>query len=157
MDIGKMFPSKFLKAVDLDGHEVTVTIECVDFIEVGWPKQRKGIVRFVGKQKGLILNRTNALAIAQIAGATDTDRWGGVKIRLCPARVKFGRDEVDAVRIVSPASPAAVDHERDRPGHSTPAPRQEQEPERRARERDDGVDRSRFNVVSGGGAERSRR
>jgi hypothetical protein len=62
-------------------------------------KEKKLVARFVGKEKGLVLNRTNADSIAEIAGSEDTDDWAGQTIVLFPDTTKFGGKTVDCVRI----------------------------------------------------------
>ena len=99
VNINDAFSSKFLRAVDLAGREVTCTIDRIEIREVGRIKERRPIVFFQGKQKGLILNRTNAQRIADIAGTPETDRWPGVRITLFPAEVEFQGQPVTAVRV----------------------------------------------------------
>ena len=45
-------------------------------------QERKLVAHFVGKDKAMILNRTNAEAIAQVAGTDDIDAWPGVRVIL---------------------------------------------------------------------------
>lgn len=105
MDVDLLFPSKYIKAADLQGKDVTLTIENVvgDELEGDKGKQYKGIVSFVGKKKKLVLNRTNALCIKAMFGR-ETEEWKGHKITLYPTtfndepciRVK-GSPELSAV------------------------------------------------------------
>lgn len=99
MELDDLFPSKYLKPVDLGTREAVVTIDHVDVQVVGQRQQRKPVVYFVSKQKALILNRTNAEAIAELAGSRDTANWRGLQLRLYATRVKFGDKMVDAIRI----------------------------------------------------------
>ena len=91
MDINAAFPSKYLRAADLAGAAVTVTIDRIELEIVGQgsQKEQKPVVYFAGKQKGLVLNKTNATMIAKIAGSSDTDDWHGIEIRLVSAEVEF--------------------------------------------------------------------
>src|SRR5574340_1739442 len=64
------FPSNFIGAVDLDGRDVTVEIESVsqDDIQTERGKASKIVIRFKGKQKAFICNKTNAKMIASVLG-----------------------------------------------------------------------------------------
>lgn len=100
--IGDKFPSNYLKASDLNGRIVTVTIDRVEDEQVGRDKEWKPVVYFQGKDKGVVLNRTNAKAITQIAGTDETDEWRGVAVALFATMVEFGGESVEAIRIKSP-------------------------------------------------------
>lgn len=85
MDVDLLFPSRFIKAADLQGRDVTLEIESVTGEDLEGDKgtQYKGIVTFKGKKKKLVLNRTNALCIKAMFGR-ETDAWKGHKITLYP-------------------------------------------------------------------------
>jgi hypothetical protein len=97
MKIGTAFPSTFLKADDLQGRRVTVQIDNVTIEELG--DERKPVLHFIGKDRGLVLNKTNAAMVTEIAGSDDTDDWHGVSVVLYPTRVDFQGKRVDAIRI----------------------------------------------------------
>jgi hypothetical protein len=63
------------------------------------------VVYFVGKEKGVVLNKTNANKIVAIAGSDDTDDWHGVTVALYATEVEFQGDTVEAIRIKAPAQP----------------------------------------------------
>lgn len=91
----------FLKAEDLQGREVRVVIESVQMEELKNDngKERKLVAHFVGKEKGLVLNRTNADSLSEIAGTEDYDEWSGTKVVLFPDKTNFGGKKVDCIRI----------------------------------------------------------
>jgi hypothetical protein len=93
------FPSRFLKASDVNGEDLAVTISGIDWEEVGKDRTRKPVLYFRGKVKPLILNGTNWDAIVRITGEDDSEQWEGEKIALYSTRVQFGREMVDAIRI----------------------------------------------------------
>jgi len=97
--IDQLFPSKYLRTGDLEGREVTVTIDRVVLEPAGKLQQPKPVVYFAGKKKGLILNRTNAQRIGEIAGSTNTDDWRGTAIRLYVTHVAFQGKPTPAIRI----------------------------------------------------------
>mgnify|MGYP000235814504 CR=1 FL=1 len=90
-----------LRASDLQGKARKVQIESYelrDFEDDG-KKSRKAVLSFVGKEKGLAVNKTNANIIAQNVGSDDLDDWIGREIILYPTRVDFGGQMVDAIRV----------------------------------------------------------
>lgn len=102
--LSKLYPSKYLSAPDLKGKKATVTITEVGFelFDDDGKKVEKPIAYFKEGKKGLVLNKTNALTIANIAGETDTDNWPGVRVTLYPTMVQFGGKVTDAIRIEKP-------------------------------------------------------
>lgn len=103
MKIGAAFPGQFIKAADLQGKRVQVTIENVDMEDIGG--EMKPVVHFKGKDRGLVLNKTNSNAIWGITGSEETDEWTGVAITLYPSKTDFQGKRVDCIR-VDPAEPS---------------------------------------------------
>lgn len=124
MKASEAFPSKYISAADLQGREVVVKITHVAPDEIGG--KQKFICYFAGKQKGLVLNKTNWNSIVRVSGHEDSDTWTGVEVCLYEAMVDFQGDSVPAVRIKPPrpkARPAAADAEHDDFPGDKPAPR----------------------------------
>jgi hypothetical protein len=107
MRISDAFPSKYIKASDLQDRNINVVINRVELEEVG-DAERKPVLYFQGKAKGLVLNKTNSRAIAAAYG-DDTAGWEGRPLILFPAMVDFRGDTVEAIRVrlPKPAAPAA--------------------------------------------------
>ena len=97
MKINDAFPSKFIKAPDLQGARIKLVIDAVEMQTIG--QDQKVVVKFVGKSKGLVLNKTNAVTISEIAGSDDTDQWLGVAIVIYPTQTNFQGKRVDAIRV----------------------------------------------------------
>ncbi len=123
MNISDAFPSNYLKAADLQGRNVTVTIAGATIEEIGQgqKKDRKLVLSFFGKEKALVCNKTNASTIEKLYGS-DTDAWIGQPIILCAREVEFQGEMVMAIRVSlqrpnPPAAPARV-----APQPVTPAP-----------------------------------
>ena len=114
-NINDAFPSKFLKASDLAGAEPIVVMDRVEFEPVGRDREMKAVLYFHGKQKGLVLNKTNANKITEITGTALTEEWHGQRIRLYATETTFGGDTVDCVR-VKPATKSVM------PRMTKPAP-----------------------------------
>jgi len=98
----KMYDSRFVGSWDLEGKgEATVTIASVSVVEVHNPenqeKENKPALTFTKGTKGLILNKTNAKAIAAIHG-TDTDNWIGKDIVLYATTCKAFGKQVECIR-----------------------------------------------------------
>ena len=110
MNTASMFPSKFLKAADLENQPSgviltvsTVTFEGVDHDD-GSSEQRP-VVHFEETKKGLILNRTNANALQELFG-DETDNWLGKKIKLIRSTTDFRGKRVPCLRMEAPELPA---------------------------------------------------
>ncbi|MGR3219114.1 MAG: hypothetical protein ACUZ8H_04755 [Candidatus Anammoxibacter sp.] len=105
--------SDFIKADDLQGKTIELTIDEVTIEEIeGTPKI---VLSFQGKEKKLILNKTNADVLADTYG-DDEDTWEGKELVLYPSKVNYNGKMVKClrVRIDTPAvSPAEQ-------GESTP-------------------------------------
>lgn len=110
-NINDAFPSRYLKAKDLQGKETTVRIARVVLEPFGRTREPLPVVYFVGKAKGLKLNITMAQAIAQIAGTPETDAWTGVAVGLYPTSADFGTQSYPVVRVKTP-KPQAVESRR---------------------------------------------
>ena len=108
MNINNAFPSKYLKAGDLNGNAVKLTIRDVQIEEVGRTKDRKPVVYFMGKDKGLVLNRVNSNKIAEIAGSFDTEDWGGTIIAIYPTETEFSGETVECIRVKAPKANGAA-------------------------------------------------
>jgi hypothetical protein len=106
MNINESFPSKYLKASDLKGHEVKVTISRVVPEKIG--DDTKPVLYFKGKEKGVVMNKTNANRIAARYGY-ETDEWSGQDIILYPDMVEFQGQTMEAIRVRVPLPLAGAD------------------------------------------------
>lgn len=100
MNINGVFPSDFLKAIDLKGRTIKVTIEGCTMEEIG--SDKKPVLHFAGKDKGLVLNKTNASMLASAFGP-ETDAWAGKSIEMRPDKTQFNGQLVDCIRVQIPA------------------------------------------------------
>ena len=98
--IDDFFPSKYLKASDLQGRDVKVTIQSLipEQFENDGKTDTKLVVYFVGKEKGVVLNKTNAGTIAAAYGY-DYTTWSGNQITLYTAMVDAWGETKEAIRI----------------------------------------------------------
>ena len=100
----------FLKTEDLQGRQVRVVIEAIRIEEVKGEDgtEKKLVAHFVGKDKALILNRTNCESIEQIVGSDDYVAWAGHAVVLFPTTTKFGAKTVPCLRIRALQAPVAA-------------------------------------------------
>lgn len=115
MNINQAFPSKFLKAADLNDTALNVTIKGVKMETVAQDGDIKPVVYFDGQSKGLVLNKTNTRKIIGIAGTAETDEWTGKIIQIYPTETEFAGETVECIRVREPkkskAAPVVTDEE----------------------------------------------
>lgn len=95
MRIGAAFPSKYIKAEDLNHQRIRIKMARVILEDVGG--EPKPVLYFYGTEKGMVLNKTNANEISEAYG-DETDEWNGKEIELHEARVDF-RKKTWAIRV----------------------------------------------------------
>lgn len=110
-DVRAMYDKEYLYAYDLQGKEVTLTIEKVvrgELMGTGGRKNKKPVVYFKegAEKKGLGLCITNARTIASLYGGFEIEKWIGKRIVLYPTTTLFGGATVDCIRI-RPVVPGA--------------------------------------------------
>jgi hypothetical protein len=100
MKISQLFPSKYVKAADLNGKTVTLTIAklVVEELGHGTERERKPVLYFQKATKGLVLNRTNAMTIAGLYG-DESDEWTGKRISIYPTRIRAFGAMQDTIRV----------------------------------------------------------
>ena len=95
MRISSAFPSKYLKAADLQDRQVKVLMSRVETETIG--DDDRPVLYFQGKEKGLVLNKTNANSISAVYG-DDTEDWRGGEIVLFETMVDFQGKTMAAIR-----------------------------------------------------------
>lgn len=117
MNIDSAFPSAYLKASDLGDKSPVVTIDRIEIEPIGRDKEMKPVIYFQGKEKGLVLNKTNAKKIAELTGSKDTEEWTGCPVRIFASQTEFSGEMVECIRVKAAGAPAK------------PAPKPRPEPE----------------------------
>jgi len=98
-NLNDVFTGKSLKASDLQGRDVTLTISDVQVVEFDdGPKLE---ISFDGTGRTFICNKTNAGLIAEHHGMVYTD-WPGKAITIYPTRTDFGGKMVPCIRVRAP-------------------------------------------------------
>jgi hypothetical protein len=99
-NINEIYQSNYLTAADLQGKEPTVTITQVEVAKMN-DGQAKLCIYVNNKPKGVVLNKTNARAIAALYG-DESARWVGKKVKLVTVWTDFQGKPVQAIRIIPP-------------------------------------------------------
>jgi len=107
--VSEEYGGSFLKAADLQGKTVPCQIASVAKEEFQ-SGDLKWVIKFHGKDKRLVLNKTNAEIIAQAHG-DDMDLWPGKTVKLYPTKTNMQGSMVDCIRIKDEAPEAATSDE----------------------------------------------
>jgi hypothetical protein len=97
----EMYPGRFLKADALKGRKVTLTIKAIegdDLIGENNKTKQEWLVKFGERPLEFVLNKTNAFCLSRMFGG-DPHAWVGHKITIYPTKTKFGKEDVDCIRI----------------------------------------------------------
>jgi hypothetical protein len=108
--MNEMFPARFLKAEEDIGEgidELIITNLESQEMQTKNGKADKWVLFFDKLEKGLVLNKTNAMTLAKAFGP-DSDLWTGRTVSLVVRDVQFGTDIVPAIRIVIPNAPVRL-------------------------------------------------
>jgi hypothetical protein len=107
MRSGEVFPSKYLKAEDIE-QDSAVVIESVKLEKFTDPQTKKEtekpVMYLVDVDKPVILNKTNWALIAKQYG-DESDEWAGKRITLTVVDVEAFGDVVQAIRVKPAAKP----------------------------------------------------
>ena len=114
MRADEAFPSAFLKASQIR-KPTDVQIDRVDMHE--FDDGPKPVVYFVGKDPGVVLNKTRWMALAELCQAEDSEDWRGHWVTVTTGKVMFAGKSVDGIKFErsSKAQPEAPAHDDDIP------------------------------------------
>ena len=101
MRVSEEFPSQYLKAADLQGREVKVVMANVEREKIG--ADNKLVLYFKGKDKGVVLNKTNAATISDAYG-DETEEWYDQPLILFSVKTDYQGKVVDAIRCRVPTA-----------------------------------------------------
>jgi len=105
MNTKDMFTSNYLKPHDLRGGTPTVIMNAIEAVKMG--DDTKFVLSFQGKEKGLILNKTNCSMIEKLYGE-DTDGWMNKPIMLITDWTQNpSGQQVECIRVRPPAQQQA--------------------------------------------------
>jgi hypothetical protein len=99
-----LWPKRFIKAEDLQGRSVNVTIERAvpEVLNNGKAEETKLIIHFQKTKKALVCNMTNFDAIVDATGIDDSDKWAGHKIQLYPTTTAMSGKLTPCIRVRRP-------------------------------------------------------
>lgn len=109
-DYRSMFDNEYIGAWDLEGREATVTIADVSKVRLKSPSGKEDTkirLSFEGKEKGMVVNKTNARTIAGLYG-TKVEQWKGKRITLFATTTQAFGAVHDCIR-VRPVAPGGKD------------------------------------------------
>lgn len=89
--------SNWIKAEDLKGRSVKVVIDKIELEEVG-DSGYKVVLYFVGKEKSLVLNATNARCLAAALGDNEKE-WVGKDLIMYPTTTEYAGKTVPCIRV----------------------------------------------------------
>lgn len=104
MRMNDVFPSTYLKADDIPkGSVVSARIDRVEKEELGQGKDKetKPVMYFIGKEKGLVMNKTNWQMVAYAYG-DESDDWHGQGVQIVRDMTTFGGKPVECLRLRIP-------------------------------------------------------
>jgi hypothetical protein len=111
MNIHDLYPSKYLRASDLNGNAHTVTIAKIEVESLGDPQRpdRKPVLYFTEPVKPMVMNKTNGMSIAAKFGP-ELSNWVGGKLELFSMIVNGPSGQVEGIRLrpLDKAAPAAA-------------------------------------------------
>ncbi len=81
MNVNDLYPSKYVKSDDLGTDRMTLQVSRITMEEVEEGAPAKPVMYFHGKDKGMVLNKTNALLCAHAWGQ-ETDQWTNQTLEL---------------------------------------------------------------------------
>jgi len=97
----ELYPGRFLKADMLKGLKVTLTIKNIDIQDLIGDKNKaesKVIVSFVERPLEYVCPKTNGFCMKRMFGNNPHD-WIGKRVTWYGTQCKFGREDVDCLRI----------------------------------------------------------
>lgn len=119
MKITQLYPDKWLSAKHLQGRSVVVAIEAATVEQLFNPRTKRNepkfVVAFHKKQLRLVLNKTQAQALASITGSDDSDDWKGHLVSLSPSVAPNGAATITISRPPETPKPAPAADEANDP------------------------------------------
>jgi hypothetical protein len=97
LNINDQFPSKYLKAGELKGKAAKLAIDRVEVEEIA-DGEDKPVLYFRGAEKGMVLNKTNALTLQEAYG-DETDEWSGQGVEVFADKTQYAGKRVDCIRV----------------------------------------------------------
>jgi hypothetical protein len=94
--INELFPGKYLRASDVTGKSFKAIVERVD-VETMRDGAKKAVCYFQDHSRGIVLNRSRAEALVQLARSQNTDDWVGLEVMVCAGETNFAGTQVPSI------------------------------------------------------------
>lgn len=107
MKVGDVYQTESSNLAAADLNEKAIKLTITRYETVTFDEGLKIVLKFERAQKGLVLNKTNAMRISANLGSDDVDGWIGKDITIYPTTTDFGGKVVPCIR-VKEEMPAAV-------------------------------------------------
>lgn len=96
MRITDVYPSRYLKASDLDG-ATRARVTAVTTELFGDKKEPKFVFTLTGQTKPFVCNVTSARTMEELTGSDDADDWVDTDVLLTPTKVSMNGKMVDSI------------------------------------------------------------
>lgn len=119
--VSQSYGGQWMKSADVPmprGIRTTITEVTEEEIGRGTERKTKLVAWLKGQDKGLVLNKTNGTALAEIYG-DETDDWAGKRIVLTVGKALFEGKKVDSIMVDEDATRAAASQPAN--GHGQPS------------------------------------
>ncbi len=97
MNADDFYKGRFLRAADLGGQPLTLTIAGVEKEELNG--ELKPVVSFEEDGQKLPLNKTNLEALVDLTNTKRMNDWAGRKITLVPEYTRYSGKRVECIRV----------------------------------------------------------
>jgi len=101
MLMSQQYPGQFLKCADLQGQNITMTVQSVAMEKVG--DDEKPVIHFYETQQGFVVNKTNATLLVAAYG-DESAAWVGRRVTLTTVQTNLG----PGIGVQIPTAAAAV-------------------------------------------------
>lgn len=111
MRLQDVFPSRFVKAEDFpEPRLLTISKATMETVKNDDGESQKAVIWFEESEQGMVLNKTNWVALVNITGHEDSEEWAGSQVVILREVVAFGGRMVPALRLKRPKAkvPQAV-------------------------------------------------
>ena len=109
MKLNDVFKSRFLKAEDFpEPRLLTISKTTLETVKNDDGEAEKACLWFEESEQGMIVNKTNWVALINITGHDDSDEWSGTQVVIKSEVVAFGGRMVPALRLKKPRKPTAA-------------------------------------------------
>lgn len=96
MRIADVYPSRYLKASDLDD-PTRARVTAITTELFGEKKEPKFVFTLTGQTKPFVCNVTSARTMEELTGSDDADDWIGTEVMLKPTKVSMSGKMVDSI------------------------------------------------------------